>query len=99
MRLDSATLTENLRNMLRTIIRYRVLLFVVVVSVVYGYVVYMIGSLGSAQPSPASEDTSATNISVPKIDQSIVTQLQTLRDNNVSVQTLFEQARDNPFNE
>lgn len=99
MKLDLQTIKDTAKNGLRTAVRYRVLIFFLIVGAVYGYVVFMIGNLSSAEPSPTTQDSSAANIRVPKVDQSVVRQLETLRDNNVSVQTLFEQARDNPFNE
>ena len=34
---------------------------------------------------------------LPKIGEIQVDQIKTLQDNSVSVQTLFEQARNNPF--
>ena len=83
----------------RVMTRYRVLIFIILVTAVYGYVLFTINSLTRQQPSSQSVNTELKTIKVPKIDQTVVKQLQQLRDNNVSVHTLFEQARDNPFNE
>lgn len=99
MKLDLQTIKDTAKTGLRTAVRYRVLIFFLVVGIVYGYVVFMIGNLSNAEPSATAQNSSAANIRVPKVDQSVVKQLQALRDNNVSVQTLFEQARNNPFNE
>ena len=61
---------------------YSLLVFLLFVALLYGFVLLRINSLGNAQTH---------------IDQTVVNQLQSLQDNSVSVQTLFNQARNNPF--
>lgn len=79
--------------------RYIVILFFLLVVGVYGYVLFRIGTLSSAQPSDADVSAEVKAAVVPHIDPNAVQQIQNLQDNNVSVQTLFNQARDNPFHE
>ncbi len=83
----------------QVVAHYRVIAIIVVIGGVYGFVLFTISSLGNVQPSETSVTNEVTAISVPKIDKAVVKQLQDLRDNSVSVQTLFNQARDNPFTE
>jgi P pilus assembly chaperone PapD len=99
MKKQALDLKQTLLNALRVAARYRVLIFVIGMAAVYGYVIFSINTLSSAQPSETSVTSEVTAIRIPKIDKSVVKQLEDLRDNSVSVQTLFEQARDNPFNE
>lgn len=99
MKKRALDLKQTFLNMLHVMGRYRVLVFVVGMAAVYGYVIFTINSLSSAQPSETSVTSEVTAIRIPKIDKSVIKQLEDLRDNSVSVQTLFEQARDNPFNE
>jgi hypothetical protein len=84
---------------IKKVARYRVIIFVLLIGSVYGYVLFTINSLSSVQPSSDTITTELNSIKSPKIDQAVVKQLQTLRDNSVSVQALFEEARNNPFNE
>jgi flagellar basal body-associated protein FliL len=76
---------------------YFLLLFVLFVLGIYGLMAWHINSLLSAQPSQeqVTEQVEANNIQ--KVDPAVVKQLQTLRDNSVNVQVLFDQGRSNPF--
>ena len=89
------TLQDQLLNTLRKLLRARVILFLLLVAVVYGFLILRINTLKNAQPSTGaavSQINSSTNIDQATIDK--ITQLQ---DNSVSVQALFNQARTNPF--
>jgi hypothetical protein len=57
--------------------------------------VVQIGQATSVQPTPSDQLTSVKPS--PRIDQDVVSQLQQLQDNSVSVQALFNQGRTNPF--
>ncbi|HEX5448393.1 MAG TPA: hypothetical protein VFW90_04340 [Candidatus Saccharimonadales bacterium] len=67
---------------------------VIAVLLVYILVVFKINTLSKAEPSP-SQTISAPLI--PKVNQKAVNQIQTLENNNAQLHTLFENARNNPF--
>lgn len=77
--------------------RYSVLLFLVFVIFLYGFVLLRIDNLINAQPSTDEVNSHVRAAHVPHIDQAVVQQLKSLQDNSVSVKSLFNQARDNPF--
>lgn len=77
--------------------RFSFFLFIGFVAILYGFVVFRIQSLTSAQPSPDSVTSQVKAAQVPHIDKSVVKQLESLNDNSVNVQTLFNEARSNPF--
>jgi len=52
-----------------------------------------------SNPEPDEDEVATSSASVPRIDDEAIRQLQTLKDNSVNVQTLFEQGRTNPFTE
>jgi hypothetical protein len=81
------------------VVRYKVLLFAVVVAGVYGYVIVQINSLNSETPSDEQIAAQADPIRSANIDPKTIEQLKSLRDNSVNVQSLFDFARDNPFQE
>ncbi|MDB5168924.1 MAG: hypothetical protein JWO41_280 [Candidatus Saccharibacteria bacterium] len=99
MKKQPINIKQTALNTLESAGRYRVIAFLVIIAAVYGYTLYGINRLSSAQPSDTSVNSEVTAIHIPKIDKAVVKQLEDLRDNSVSVQTLFEQARNNPFNE
>lgn len=87
------------RKSLRILLRYSGTLFFVLVAVVYGFVLLRINTLSGVQPSDSDVSAQAKSSSVPNIDPKVIQQLESLKDNSTNVQSLFKQARDNPFGE
>jgi hypothetical protein len=70
---------------------------IIIILLIYVMVVFKIKGLASAEPSP-DQETVVTG-SIPKIDGKAVQQIQSLEASNTEVHSLFEQARNNPFQE
>lgn len=83
----------------RQFARYRLVLFLFVVGVIYIFLVLRIGSLSNVPPDPATLSSSTQALATPHIDPATVKKIQDLKDNNVNVQALFNQSRQNPFQE
>ena len=96
MKLDD--LQEQLWQVGKQLVRYRVLLFALLLTLVYGTLALHAHSLSTAQPD-RSAVASQNKLTQPHIDQATVNKIKQLQDNSVSVQALFNQARQNPFNE
>jgi len=77
--------------------RYALAGFIVFVALVYGIVLLRLNSLNNQQPTEDQVTSQVKAARIPHIDQSVVQQLQSLQDHSVSVQALFDQARNNPF--
>ena len=90
-------ITERLNDLLPVAKRYGLAGFIVFVVLVYGIILLRIQSLNNKQPSTDQVSSQVKAARIPHIDQSVVQQLQSLQDNSVSVQALFDQARNNPF--
>lgn len=90
---------RQLRQQWESSFKLRVLLFVIILVAIYGFIGVKIRSLGNAQPSQAEVAAKASTTTSPNIDEDIVEQIKQLQDNSVSVQALFDQARQNPFRE
>jgi hypothetical protein len=72
--------------------------FILIVGLLYGFLLLRIATLSNVQPDASSVSSEVAKLS-PHIDQKAADQLQGLEDNSVNVQTLFNQARNNPFGE
>ena len=97
---DIKTLSTKLSDTFHLVARYRVFLFFLLLAGTYGFLVFRISVLNNAEPSTSSDTATQTQVApVPHIDPTVVKQLQQLQDNSVSVQALFNQARNNPFQE
>lgn len=77
--------------------RFSFILFISFVAILYGFIIFRINSLSNAQPSSESVSSQVKAAQVPHIDKSVVKQIESLNDNSVNVQTLFNKARSNPF--
>lgn len=93
------TIRDTLLDGLGRVKRYAPLLFCLFVALIYGFVVFRVQVLNASEPLAADVTTQSQTASVPKIDPVVLKQLQQLQDNSVSVQTLFNTARSNPFQE
>lgn len=93
------SITESLTAVMRRVGRYRLFLFILAVVLVYGFILDRINTLSNAQPTPEAIAAQNNPIKKARIDKNVVKQLESLRDNSVNVQALFEQARNNPFQE
>lgn len=81
--------------------RYSIIVFCLIVALLYGFILMRINALSTAPPS-ATDATAAeqkTLVAQPNIERGVIDKLMTLRDNSVSVQTLLNNARENPFQE
>lgn len=77
---------------------YRVLLFALLLIAIFGFLAYRIYLLAHPASNQAAVDSKVTTVA-PSIDPKVIHQLQSLQDNSVNVQALFDQARHNPFAE
>ena len=88
---------ETVNAKLNPLRRYSVVIFLVVVACLYGFVMFRINTLSSAEPSEEAVDSQVQASHVPHIDPKVVKQLQSLQDHSVNVKALFDEARSNPF--
>ena len=76
---------------------YKVFVFFLAVALLYGFIVWRINVFSNAPASTSELSAQAT--AQPHIDQATIDKIQSLQDNSVSVRSLFDAARQNPFQE
>ena len=89
-------LTEG-KRLLKKVQPYSLLVFILFVGLIYAFVLLRIQHFTTEQPSETAIDSQVQAAHIPHINPSVVQQLQSLQDNSVNVQALFNQARSNPF--
>ena len=99
MSIDLKAITASLKRSLNRVRRYNVFLFIMGFLFIYGFLVLRINILMNSEPSDTAINANLQNVQRPKIDKTALDKIQNLQDQNVSVQSLFQQARDNPFSE
>jgi hypothetical protein len=90
---------EQLAGAGRSLVRYRMFIFFIVIACLYGFIVWRINALSSAPPTQSDIDSAEQAAAGPKISEAVVRKIESLQDNSVRVQTLFNDARNNPFKE
>ncbi len=97
LKLNIGDIPEQLGTVLKKVSAYKAFAFFLVVAALYGYIVWRINVYSNAPPS-TSEETAQTTTQ-PHIDPATIEKIQSLQDNSVSVKSLFDTARQNPFQE
>lgn len=88
-----------LKNILDQLARLRVPLFIFVVMTLYIFVTWRVNVYSNVEPTEVQVSSKMSETRSPRIDQATVNKIRLLQDNSVSVQTLFNEARQNPFQE
>jgi hypothetical protein len=99
MKLEAGSLKEVFGKLQRNLLKYAGLMCFIFVAAVYSFMVWRIGVLSNIQPDQNAVNAQLKTAQVPNIDKDALKKIQDLQDNSVSVQSLFNQARDNPFHE
>lgn len=75
--------------------------FIVLVLVLlsYGFLVFQIRNYALQSPDEIRIQEELTSLNIQKIDKASIEKIQRLEATNVEVKALFEQARNNPFQE
>jgi hypothetical protein len=99
MKFDKDKLLAKSQTYLAAAQRYSVFLAILAFLGIYGFLVTRISTLVQGEPNATAVSEQQKTITPPKIDQESIDKMLQLEDQNVEVKSLFDQARDNPFNE
>jgi len=99
MNVNIKDLTASLLGILQKVRKYVFIIIVLLVISAYAFLLWRINTLADQNPSEDAVTAKLRGLTLPKIDQNAITKIQQLQDHSVQVQALFQQARDNPFQE
>lgn len=99
MKKDVAKIINQLGPLRAGLKRHRITLFIVCFLSIYTFLVYQINSLINREPEAAAISSKQQITKRLTIDQDSIDQILQLEEQNIDVKALFEQARNNPFNE
>lgn len=98
-KLNLASIQELVKGVLEKVNHFGLALFLIFVGLLYGFVFTQISSLSDREPTSLDIQNKINAARLPHIDQTVVDHLQALQDNSVNVKSLFNEARNNPFQE
>lgn len=99
MNIDVKDIPAKLQPVLNTVKENIVFVLIMAVLIMYGLLVLQIRHLATIEPSNADITKKVNELNTPKLDNDAVNKILQLEDKNIEVKTLFNEARDNPFQE
>jgi hypothetical protein len=90
-------LTDKLESIKNAIVKHAVVLGIIVVVGLFGFMVVRIYLLSTAEPTQAQIDDKLNSYKVVRLDPQIVALFRSLEDQNISIESLFDNGRTNPF--
>ena len=79
------------------IARYAVLLFVLFVAVIFGFLTLNIASFANREPTDTQIEERLSGSRGITLKDDVVQKIEALQDHNISLESLFDNGRDNPF--
>lgn len=99
MKLEVKDIPTKLKPVLGFMKRYMMFIAVILGLVIFGFFVFRINQFSRAEPDEAAIEERLKTAKRPKIDEAVVNKIEQLEDQNIEVQSLFNEARNNPFSE
>lgn len=99
MKFEVKEIPAKIAELLVKLKQYSSFLFVLFVLGAFGFLTVRVRGYVVSEPSDEAVSERLKSLQRPRIDQKSIDKIQQLKDNSVQVKSLFEQARDNPFQE
>lgn len=99
MKLDVKDILPKLKPLLQKLQQYLGFIIVLLVLSMFVFVVLRIRHYASLQPSQTAIDEKLQALQRTRIDQDAIDKIEKLEGTNTDIKALFDQARDNPFQE
>lgn len=98
MKIEIKPLLKKVQPLINFLKKDSVAIFLVIVAVIFGFLIWRIGSLAGAEPKQDAIDEKLLSVVRPKIDQDSINKIKALQAQNVDIQSYFVD-RNNPFQE
>ena len=99
MKQQVADILAKLAPVIAILRKYLVFSTVIFFLAIYAFLTFQINVLSKRDPTDAQVQDAINAIKRPKVDKVTIDKIQELKDQHVEVQSLFDQARQNPFSE
>lgn len=96
-KLDITSIQSAVKRLATSYQKYAGFTFLVAILLIYTFLVFRIGTLAQSEPTDEQVNEQLKTVKRLKIDQNSIDKIQQLQDQNIGVQSLFQNARDNPF--
>lgn len=97
--LNFKSIKPQFEKLFKKLSKHATFIVITLVLLVYVFMVWRISTLTTAEPSAQAESAALAETSIPRVNRNAVEQIQALEQNSTEIQSLFNQARNNPFQE
>lgn len=77
--------------------RYSVIIFIIAVVSVLSFMTLRIAHYANLEPSDSQIDEKKASLKNTKLDEAAISKIKELQDKNISIESLFDNGRNNPF--
>ncbi len=95
--LSLKALKPALAKALRSVRKFAAVLVFLLFTAIYGYTIYQINSLSNPTVDQSAVTSESKALPSPRMDEAAAAKLESLQDNSVNVQSLFDKSRTDPF--
>lgn len=95
MKLDN--LTAKISPIRNFIVRYAVIIFVLSVVSIFAFMTLNIAHYSNLEPTSDQTDERKNSLTSVKLDEKSISKIKELQDQNISIESLFDNGRENPF--
>lgn len=99
MNIDLKNLPDKLLAGAQWLKKYALFISILLVLGIYLFLVWQIRYYASIEPTTTDVTNKLNELNTPKLDQDAVDKILLLEDQNIDIRTLFNEARQNPFQE
>jgi len=99
MNIDLKDIPNQILALLQKLRKYTLFICILLVLGIYLFLVWQIRYFATIEPTSTDVTNKVNELNTPKLDQDAVNKILLLEDQNIEVKTLFNEARQNPFQE
>jgi hypothetical protein len=99
MNFEAKDIPKKLMPLLQKATKYLVPIFLIFFVSIYAFLIFRVSTMARSEPDEDAIAEKLNTVKRPKIDQNAIDKIENLEDTNIQVQTLFNEARQNPFAE
>jgi hypothetical protein len=97
--LNVSSITSSIVSVKNWVVQHRIVLFIVIVSSVFGFMILRIAQMSTMEPTSQQKTEALQSIKIVKIDESAITVIKQLEYKNIAIDTLFDPGRYDPFSD
>lgn len=98
MKLDPK-ITSQIQATLAHLKRFRLILFIALFASFYAYLLVSVSQLTVSEPEPGAIQSELSTVKRLNIDEEAVQQMKQLQEENIVIESQFDDTRTNPFSE